>query len=319
MARSHLGVTAGTFAVPPLPPLSPPARSSDAPEIARSYAHCRRLCAAHYENFPVASRWISEDLRGPVSAVYAFSRTADDFADEPGPAPAERLALLADWRRRLEGCLSNAEGHPVFTALADTIRRYGLPLDPFHRLITAFEQDVTVPRHPTFAHVQEYCRHSANPVGELVLRLHRVWTPERGAWSDQICTALQLANFWQDVTVDARKNRIYIPMEDLPALGLSESDVLNGPADDNRRTLIARQVARTWTLFDTGRPLLENVPRTLRTELRLVWLGGTEILRKIEQANFDVWSRRPTLSKWDWARLFGKMLLGAPRPTGGAR
>lgn len=279
---------------------------------AEAYARCLRLAQTHYENFPVASRWIPADLRGPVAAVYAFARTADDFADEPGPEAPERLARLADWRRRLDRCLADPEGEAVFVALADAIRRFDLPLDPFHRLITAFERDVTVLRHPTFAHVLDYCHHSADPVGELVLRLHRAWSPERGRRSDAICTALQLANFWQDVSVDARKNRIYAPLEDLAAAGVTEEAYLRGPATPALRGLMARQVDRTAGLFTAGKPLLEEVPAGLRRELRLVWLGGTEILRKIRGLNYDVWAVRPALSKWDWMRLGGRWLLGAP-------
>ncbi len=277
------------------------AREGAVVSLSQSYDHCFRFCRAHYENFPVASRGISRELRGPVAAVYAFARTADDFADEPGLERVERLERLADWRRRLHA--SDAEGHPVFTALADVLARYDLPLDPFDRLITAFERDVTIFRHPTFEDVLFYCRHSANPVGEIVLRLHRAWTPERGRRSDAICTALQLANFWQDVTVDAAKDRIYIPQEDLKAFGAGEDELLRGPVSPKLAALMARQVGRTREFFDQGRPLLDDVPAGLRRELRLAWLGGTEILRKIENRGYDVWSARPWLSKWDWLRL----------------
>ncbi|MBK7688327.1 MAG: squalene synthase HpnC [Elusimicrobia bacterium] len=277
-----------------------------------AYASCRRLAQSHYENFPVASRWIPADLRGPVAAVYAFARTADDFADEPGPEAPERLARLADWRRRLDRCSVDAEGHEIFVALADTVRRFDLPLDPFHRLITAFERDVTVHRHPTYDQLLDYCRHSADPVGELVLRLHRAWTPQRGRWSDAICTALQLANFWQDVIVDAAKDRIYAPLEDLAAAGIAETDYLKGPATPALRAFMYRQIERTTALFDQGRPLLTDAPSGLRKELRLVWLGGMEILKKIQKRNGDVWSGRPALTKWDWLRLGGKWLWGAP-------
>ena len=156
-----------------------------------------------------------------------------------------------------------------------------------------------------------YCRHSANPVGEIVLRLFDGWTEQRGRWSDAICTALQLANFWQDVTVDALKNRIYIPLDELAAVGLTPESVLTGPATPAHTKAIAGLVDRTWALFNEGRPLTREAPPRLRRELRMVWLGGTEILRKIESLDYDVWSKRPRVSKWDWARLFGKMLLGA--------
>ncbi len=269
-----------------------------------AYDWCRSLARSHYENFPVASRWVPEELRGPVAAVYAFARTADDFADEPGLSDEARLRLLADWRRRLlDAVRGNHGNHPVFWALSDIVARFDLPADPFERLLTAFERDVTIRRFPTFDNVLDYCRHSANPVGELVLRLFRSWTPERGKWSDAVCTALQLANFWQDVSVDVKKGRIYAPLEDLKVLGLSEADYLRGPATVVHRELLAFQVDRTWKLFLEGKPLCDGAPGSLRRELRFVWLGGTRILEKIEARKWDVWSARPALSKWDWLRL----------------
>jgi squalene synthase HpnC len=277
--------------------------------LAEAYAHCRGLASSHYENFPVASRWLPEDLRSPVASVYAFARAADDFADEPGPGDGERLRLLADWRGRLRAASRGEHGgHPVFWALSDVIRRYELPPDPFDRLITAFERDVATRRHPTFEDVLDYCRHSANPVGEVVLRLFRAWTPERGKWSDAICTGLQLANFWQDVAVDALKDRIYAPQEDLKTLGLSEKDYLHGPFTDTHRELMAFQVDRTWKVFREGRPLCDDAPGPLRRELRLVWLGGTRILEKIEGQDWDVWKSRPSLSWRDWFSLSARWL-----------
>ena len=194
--------------------------------------------------------------------------------------------------------------------LSDVVARHSLPFGPFDRLITAFEMDVRENRHKTFDDLLYYCRHSANPVGEIVLRLFGGWTEERGRWSDAICTALQLANFWQDVTVDALKNRIYVPLEDMSRFGVTEREVLQGPASDDLTKMMAHLAGRTWRLFNEGRPLLDDSPKRLRRELRLVWLGGTEILRKIEGQRYDVWSHRPHVSKWDWVRLFGEMLRG---------
>ncbi|MBK8575048.1 MAG: squalene synthase HpnC [Elusimicrobia bacterium] len=277
--------------------------------LSDSYAACQRLTRGHYENFPVASLWLPRSLRPAVSAVYAFARCADDFADEWGMNDPTRLARLADWRRRLIAGPAH-ENHPVFWALSDVVARHSLPLTPFDRLITAFEMDVQKNRHKTFDDLLFYCRSSANPVGEIVLRLFGGWTEERGRWSDAICTALQLANFWQDVTVDALKNRIYVPQDDMSKFGVSEVDVLGGPASEALRELILHLVTRTWGFFNEGRPLLDDSPKRLRKELRFVWLGGTEILRKIEGQRFDVWTRRPHVSTWDWVRLFGKMLRG---------
>jgi len=269
----------------------------------QAYEACSRLAAAHYENFPVASRWLPRDIRPSVAAVYAFARCADDFADELGWSSDQRLSRLGDWRRRLNSCTEHHDGHPVFWALSDVFSRTGLPLLPFSKLITAFEWDVTKTRHATFDDVLLYCTHSANPVGEIVLRLFNAWTPQRGAWSDAVCTALQLANFWQDVSVDAQKDRLYVPLDEVSSFGLTPSQIFLGPVNPVLRDLMALQVRRTKTFFTEGRPLCDEAPPALKKELRFVWLGGTEILHKIERQNFDVWSRRPALAKWDWIRL----------------
>jgi hydroxysqualene synthase len=282
---------------------------SAAATLEDAYGRCRALCRSHYENFPVASRLLPRNRRDPVVAVYAFARVADDFADEPGLEAPERLARLADWRRRLRECVSSHDRHPVFWALGDTLSRFELPLDPFERLLTAFEMDVAKTRYTRFEDVLYYCRHSADPVGELVLRIFGQWNERRGVWSDAICTALQLANFWQDVTVDAAKGRLYIPLSDVRRFGATEQDVLQGPASDSLRQLVAVQVERTWALFRRGRPLCDDVPGALKWELRMVWMGGTRILEKIERQDWDVWSKRPRLGRADWAALFGRALL----------
>ncbi len=283
--------------------------------LAESYASCLALSRSHYENFPVASRFIPAGLRGPIAAVYAFARLADDFADEGALEPSERLNRLADWRERLRACSTDHRRHPVFWALADTIARFGLPLDPFERLITAFEMDVTKNRHKSFDDLLYYCRHSANPVGELVLRIFGEWTEERGRWSDDICTALQLANFWQDVTVDAKKDRIYIPQQDMDMFDVTEEQVMYGPVTPALRELMAAQSDRTWALFLSGRPLCDDVSPRLRKELRLVWLGGTHILEKIDAAQWNVWSSRPRIKVFDWARLMKRWLFWRSSPS----
>lgn len=291
----------------PASALTPPPVSVQ--DLPGAYAWCLRLARTHYENFPVASRWAPAPLRGPIAAVYAFARTADDFADEGDLPPDARLAALADWRRRLQDAAQGRHhAHPVFWAVADILSRFSLPLDPFDRLITAFERDVTIHRFAVFPDVLDYCHHSADPVGELVLRLFGAWTPERGRWSDRICSALQLANFWQDVSVDAKKGRIYAPLADLRTMGVSERDYLKGPFSDAHRELMAFQVDRTWALFHEGRPLCDDAPPALRRELRLVWLGGTRILEKIEARLWDVWSGRPALGLADAARILPRWL-----------
>ncbi|MBI4397073.1 MAG: squalene synthase HpnC [Elusimicrobia bacterium] len=290
MARADLGVT----------------RASSLDD---AYSACLNLCRSHDENFPVASFLLPAHLRRPVAAVYAFARIADDFADEPGRTPEDRLKCLADWRRRLRDCRRDHEAHPVFWALSDTLTSLRLPLEPFDRLITAFEMDVTKNRYASFQDLLFYCRHSANPVGELVLRICGEWNEERGKWSDDICTALQLANFWQDMAIDAPKGRLYVPQEDVKSMGLSEDSVLRGAASEELRELMAFQVDRTWSLFLRGRPLCDDVTPALRRELRFIWLGGTRILEKIQEQKWDVWSRRPKLKKRDWLGLVPRWIL----------
>jgi squalene synthase HpnC len=243
-----------------------------------------------------------------VAAVYAFARGADDFADEFFLPPEERLARLAAWREKLVAGADGHGRHPVFWALSDAVDRLNLPLDPFLRLLTAFEMDVTRSRQACFDDLIFYCRHSANPVGELVLRIFGQWTPERGAWSDAICTGLQLANFWQDVTVDAQKDRLYIPLEDLAREGLSAEDALTGPATPALLRVMARLVNRTWGRFLQGKPLCDDPPPGLGKELRLVWLGGTRILKQIEARRGDVWSARPRLGWKEWMMIFPELL-----------
>jgi hydroxysqualene synthase len=283
----------------------PPARAGS---LAEAYEACLALSRSHYENFPVASRLVPKAKRGAVAAVYAFARIADDFADEPGPGDAERLRRLAGWRARLRACRSEHGGHPVFWALGDAMAKFDLPEDPFDRLITAFEMDVAKSRRETFADLLFYCRHSADPVGELVLRIFGQWTPQRGLWSDALCTGLQLANFWQDVSVDAARGRLYIPLEDLERRGVPPEEAMRGPASAPMKELMAEQVERARGFFLEGRPLCADVSPRLGLELRLVWLGGTGVLDKIRGQGFDVWSRRPRLKAWDWLTFAPRLL-----------
>ncbi len=288
-------------------------------QLDEAYARCLALTRAHYENFPVA-RLVPRRLRPAVAAVYAFARTADDFADEgydtSGPAnlpPAERLRLLRAFESAL---LASAEGQPVppewdwiFTALADTRRRYNLPLTLFQDLLSAFTQDVTVKRYATFAGVLDYCRRSANPVGRLVLLLHGFHDAERFAQSDAICTALQLANFWQDVGVDFKKDRIYVPQEDWPRHHVTEADFAAASASPNLRACLEFQVERTRRLFERGRPLPGELPFPLSLEIRLTWLGGSSILDRVEAQDCDTLHARPAHRTLDKIRLLLRALF----------
>jgi phytoene synthase len=270
--------------------------------IRAAYAECRRLARGHYENFPVASRLVPRDKRDALAAIYAFARYADDVADEPGVEG--RLEKLAAWRELLQECFSGRAQHPVFEALEDSAQRFHLSLKNFEDLLQAFESDVKVNRHQDFASLLAYCSCSANPVGRLVLELFGYRDPELFALSDCICTALQLTNFWQDVAVDLERDRIYLPLEDLERFEYTLDDLRAHRADGRWRDLLKFEIARTRALFEQGQALPERVVPELRRQLRLTWLGGTTVLRKIEAADYDVFRRRPSLSKFDFVRLY---------------
>jgi len=290
--------------------------------LADAYAACERLAASHYENFPVASRLLPARLRPHVAAVYAFARIADDFADEPGREPAERLRLLDDWRQRLiqpgvgsreSGVRSreSAVGGPaspvsrlpspdtIFLALHDTITRFDLPVSLFDDLLSAFSQDVTTTRYETWADVLDYCRRSANPVGRLVLRLSGYRDEALDRASDAVCTALQLTNFWQDLAVDWPRGRLYVPADVWRAHGAATADLEARRWTPAWAAALRECGARTRALFDQGRPVCDGVSGRLRYELRATWLGGTRILDRLEQTGFDVFTSRPALGKRD--------------------
>ena len=283
-----------------------------------AYVECRRLARKHYENFPVASYLVPRKKRDALAAIYAFARCADDFADEyrvgdAGAGQSPRLERLADWRRRLNECYAGRPDHPVFDALADAARRFDLTREHFENLLRAFESDVRVSRHENFQSLLDYCSYSANPVGRLVLEL---FTPldERDPalfeLSDSICTALQLTNFWQDVRVDLARDRVYLPLEDLRRFDLSLEIVrtyLPGAGrepGENWARFMAFEIERTRELFLRGAKLPELVTPELRVQLRLTWLGGMEILSKIESAGYNVFRRRPALGRMDFLKLY---------------
>lgn len=282
--------------------------------IKSAYAECRAISRRHYENFPTASRLVRRDKRDALAAIYAFARAADDYADEPGQgAPEERLRSIGAWRDRLNECYSKPLAeieHPVFLALGDSIHRYNLSYDNLNNLLRAFEHDAVTNRHQDFNSLLSYCTCSANPVGRLTLELFDYRNEEMFALSDFICTALQLTNFWQDVAIDLARDRVYLPLDDLAAFGLDletvrEFSASKGPVTDNRwRRLLEFQVERTAGLFEQGRLLPEKVGSNLRSQLRLTWLGGMTILRKIKAVQYDVFHFRPSLRKWDFAGLY---------------
>ncbi len=282
--------------------------------LEESYRYCEDLTYRHYENFPVASIFIPKAMRKHVAAIYAFARTADDFADEL-PNRGKELGLLAGWQKNLELCYEGHARFPIFVALADTAKRFDLPIQLFRDLLDAFAQDVVVKRYETFPNVLDYCRRSANPVGRLVLMLFGHKDTQMFLWSDAICTALQLANFWQDVAVDWEKDRVYLPMEDCARFAYAMDGLGRAEANEAFRGLMDFQVKRTQALFDEGKPLLRATQGRLRLELKAVWLGGTRILQKIRAVNFDVFSRRPVLTWSDKIQIAAQVLF--PPPSAG--
>ncbi len=260
-----------------------------------AYAACLRIAYEHYENFPVASRLVPASLRPHVAAIYAFARGADDIADEPGRTPGERLALLDEWSQHLH----QAPRTDVFVALAETRAAFNLPVGLFEDLLSAFRQDVITTRYETWQQVLDYCRRSANPVGRLVLRLAGHDRPDADRWSDAVCTALQLTNFWQDLAIDWGRGRLYVPSAMWREAGAN-------PADLDRRSMsgpwraVLREAARlTRQLFNEGRPVCDVVGGRLRYELRATWLSGIRILDRLEAIDFDVFGARPALNATD--------------------
>jgi squalene synthase HpnC len=283
-----------------------PGRPYAAPRPSQAAAYCARLARSHYENFTVASLLLPRRLLRHFHAVYAYCRWADDLADEAGGGP-NALRLLGWWRDELRRCYDGEPRHPVMVALQTTVRRFAIPPQPFLDLLSAFEQDQRVKRYASFEQLRDYCRRSADPVGRLVLYLGEAHSPERAALSDEICTGLQLANHWQDVGRDLDLGRVYLPQEDLDRFGYAEEDLQARRFTPAFAELMRFQVERARECFRRGAPLLDQLPPALRTDVELVLHGGLGVLRKIEQAGCDVWSRRPVLAKWEKAAL----LLGA--------
>ena len=271
-------------------------------ETEAAYAHCMNVARRHYENFPVASLLVPKKKRRHVAAIYAFARQADDFADEAS-YEGRREELLADWRRKLDSAAAGVATDPVFIALSSTIATERLPVGLLHDLISAFEQDIHVSRYETFIDLLAYCRLSANPVGRLILHLFGHTADRLLIQSDAICTALQLANFWQDVAIDQAKGRCYIPQEDLIRFRCSPLDLAGGRMEGGFPEVMRFEVNRTREMFLEGSGLPREVGGRLGFELRLVLLGGMRILERIERSRYDVFRHRPALGAPDWIVL----------------
>jgi squalene synthase HpnC len=291
-----------------------------APSIEEARQYCAHLARTHYENFSVATWFLPRSLRQHFCNVYAYCRISDDLGDEVGDSAAS-LELLDQWQRELDACYGGRPKHPVFVALAETVRQFDIPKHEFSDLLIAFRQDQTVTRFETFDDVLGYCHYSANPVGHLVLYLCGYRDPERQQLSDFTCTALQLANFWQDVSVDYEKGRIYLPLEDLRRFNVTEDDIAQNQNTPAFREMMRFEVGRARDWFRQGLPLVGKVDHELAIDIDLFSRGGLEILNAIEKQGFAVLGNRPAISKGRKlalvaraasAKLFGS-LVGARR------
>lgn len=304
---------------------------TDSARLAAAYESCARDGRGHYENFPVGSLLLPAHMRKHVAAVYAFARAADDFADEGDRTADERGELLEGWAARLRQAVSGAgldreprRGEPqhtqdIFLALGASIRECSLPVELLEDLLSAFRQDVTVTRYGTWADVLDYCRRSANPVGRLVLRIAGYRQPSLDVWSDAICTALQLTNFWQDFGVDYRRGRVYLPLEEQRAHGAREEELAIGTLGAPWRQALIAATVRTRRFFDDGRPLCDALRGRLRFELRATWLGGTRVLDRLNAARFETPEYRRTLGAADIPWFAWRMFVWAPAPAASAR
>jgi squalene synthase HpnC len=284
-----------------------------APTLGEALAYCRRLAESHYENFHVATWFLPKPLRPHFHAIYAYCRISDDLGDEVGDRSVA-LALLDLWGRELDACYEGRARHPVFVALAETIRACKIPKELFADLLVAFRQDQTVTRYATMDEVLGYCHYSANPVGRLVLYACGEVSEENFRLSDLTCSALQLANFWQDVRVDFQKDRVYLPQDDMRRFGVSDETIAAGVATPEFRALLRHEVDYARGLFEQGLPLIGRVNRALALDLDLFSRGGLEILRAIERRDYDVLGARPAIAKRTKLALALRALGGKALP-----
>jgi phytoene synthase len=267
------------------------------------------MSAGHYENFPVASVLLPASLRHPVSVIYRFARSADDFADEGDLAPSERLALLDGYRQELQRLEAGAApAQELFAEVGRVAHAYRLPWQLFHDLLDAFSQDVVKKRYACYDELLDYCRRSANPVGRLLLHLFGAADAHRLQQSDAICSSLQLINFWQDVALDWRKGRVYLPQDELTRYGVSEAQIAAGDASGPWPALMRFQVDRARALMQSGAPLGRALPGRIGLEIRTIVQGGLRILEKIDKVEGDVYHRRPVLRAYDWPLLLLRAL-----------
>ncbi len=278
-----------------------------APTLRQAQEYCRRLATSHYENFSVATLLLPRRLVPHFHNVYAYCRWADDLGDEAGGGE-RALRLLQWWREELVRCYDSAPRHPVMIALTQTIRTFNIPPTPFLDLLLAFEQDQRLPRYETYEQLLGYCKNSANPVGRLVLYLCECYDERRARLSDHVCTGLQLANFWQDVNRDLDIGRVYLPAEDRRRFGYDDADLEGRRFTPAFAELMRFEVERAQALFVQGEPLIPLMPENVRADIELFVRGGQALLRKIVEQSYNVWERRPTLTKLEKLALVGRVL-----------
>jgi phytoene synthase len=267
------------------------------------------MSTGHYENFPVASVLLPASLRYPVSVIYRFARSADDFADEGDIPDSRRLEQLNDYRLELQQLESGKRSRtPLFVELGQVLHQYRLPLQLFHDLLDAFAQDVVKKRYADFAELLHYCHRSADPVGRLLLHLFDAATERNLQHSDAICSSLQLINFWQDVEIDWRKNRIYLPQDEMRRYGVTERQIATGDAGGQWKALMTFQVGRARALIQSGAPLGSFLPGRIGMEIRTIVQGGLRILEKMDKVEGDVYHHRPVLTAWDWPLILVRAL-----------
>lgn len=268
------------------------------------------LHPGHYENFPVASLLMPWRLRRAVQTIYAFARSADDLADEGDAKAAERLAALATYRAELDGIAAGmVPNHALFMPLAQAIRQHQLPLAPFYDLLDAFAQDVEKTRYADFGEVMQYCRRSANPVGRLMLALIGDNDPKHLAWSDGICSALQLLNFLQDIAIDWQKGRVYLPQDEMRRAGVTETQIAAGQVDFLWQQFMLQQIERARRMLNAGAPLGLALKGRFGLEIRMIILGGERILAHLHACKGDVFAHRPTLTWRDWGYILSRALF----------
>ena len=277
-------------------------------------ANILAISQTHYENFPVASFILPKHIRRPIALIYAFARQADDFADEGNMPDAERLNNLNYFKSQLDLISTNTKSQlDLFNALGEMVREYKLPLQPFYDLLDAFSQDVTKTRYAKFSEIQDYCARSANPIGQLLLHLYKLATPQNLIYANHICTSLQLINFYKDIAIDyedtVHKRRIYLCQDEMAEFNVTETQITSKSVDENWRRLMLFNINRAQNLLNAGKPLGHILPGRLGLEMRLIINGGEHILKKLRHVNGDIFNHRPVLKAWNWPMIGLKSLI----------